>query len=227
MDYLISAVLALLCAGLTYITIDEKRMAKCKWLKPADADAEYANLQIRRELQMIIIALIAVVTFAAVWKIRQDVHDIYNQLKMYTALLCLTGAGVVDFREYRIPNLFPLVMAVVGVLLLALGLITAQEGALSYVISSVFSTVVVTLLMTAASFLTKSGIGAGDIKLMAALSLIGGVYTVGGSLFFGITLCAVAAIVLLLTKKRNLKGSLPFGPFLYFGYLASIFTSLY
>ena len=142
-------------------------------------------------------------------------------------MVCLTVAACVDLREHRIPNVVPLTMTVFAVISLTIGFLTDQQGYLSYIFSSVVSSVVVAILMLVASILTKKGIGMGDIKLLSALALLGGVYTICGTLFFGITLCAVAALVLLALKKKTVKEGLPFAPFVLLGYFITIAMSIY
>lgn len=154
-------------------------------------------------------------------------EELLNRMRMLIALVCIAGAGCNDYREERIPNIFPLVMAFSGLVCLAAGYATSQNGAMYYIASSLIATVLVASCMSVAALLTKNGIGIGDIKLLSALALLGGIYTVGGTLFFGMLICFLTAIVLLLSKKKTIKESMPFGPFIFIGYMISIFASVY
>lgn len=166
-------------------------------------------------------------TLAACLKISSEVGSLISALKLYIAMACITGSACVDAREKRIPNIFPAVMAISGLILLAAGLVTGQSGALAYITSSVFATLVTVLLLMIAAALTKGGIGAGDIKLLGALAFSCGVFAIGGTAVIGVFLCAACGVFLLVTKKKSMKESLPFGPFLLLGFLCSIMLSIY
>ena len=75
--------------------------------------------------------------------------------------------------------------------------------------------------------LSKHGIGMGDIKLLCAVSILGGVYLISGVIFFAMLSCSITAISLLITKKKTIKEGIPFGPFIYLGYIVSIILLIY
>ena len=227
MNYLIAIIATLLCVLLAYITLNEEKSKKARLLHILDGNGDFESKQITKKKYYILICIVAALSGVAAFWIIFHVEDILNVIKMQMALVCLTGAACNDYREHRIPNIFSIVLALTGLICLAVGYISNQEGAMSYVVSSLFATVAVALCLTLASALTKHGIGFGDIKLLCALSLIGGVYTICGTLFFGVTACALSGILLVITKKKTIKGALPFGPFILVGFLISIFASIY
>ena len=169
------------------------------------------------------VVLIGIISFAASWQIMTKVSGWLNIAKMLTALFCLNGAACVDYREHRIPNIFPLILALGGIIFLVVGYLMGQEGAIAYVVSSAFGAAGCTLALTIAAFLTKNGIGAGDIKLLGALALMGGVYTISGTLFFSVLLCTFVSVMLLVARKKDFHGSVPFGPFVLAGYILTLF----
>ncbi len=70
----------------------------------------------------------------------------------------------------------------------------------------------------------KDGMGGGDIKLAFVLGLFLGFPNIVVALYLAFLTAAIAGIILILWKKKNLKNtSLPFGPFLIAGTLISIF----
>lgn len=226
MNYIL-AILAAVCGwAAAYCTLNKKLADKIKLLHFMGAPGEMErNLSDRQ------IMLISLVTgglcYGAAVMIFFHTGELLNRMRMLVALVCIAGAACNDYREERIPNIFPLVMAFSGLVCLAVGYVTSQNGAKSYIASSLIATVLVASCMSVAALLTKNGIGIGDIKLLSALALLGGIYTVGGTLFFGMLICFLTAIVLLLSKKKTIKESLPFGPFIFIGYMISIFASVY
>lgn len=227
MKYLVGIVVALVCASLTYINLNEQLSSKLKILNKHKDKNSCTSKLISKKRICILTGITSLATFAACVSIFTNVNDPLNIVKMNVALLCLTGAAAMDYREHRIPNIYPLVLAVCGMICLVIGYFSNQAGAMAYVVSSAIATVGVAICLTLAMVLTKHGIGLGDIKLLCALALLGGVYTTCGTIFFAMMACAILAVILLATKKKNLQSSLPFGPFVLAGYLITIFASIY
>jgi leader peptidase (prepilin peptidase) / N-methyltransferase len=71
--------------------------------------------------------------------------------------------------------------------------------------------------------LKKEAIGGGDIKLMGFAGLIIGWVLVIPAYLIGIITGALAGVVLMATGKKKRGDEIPFGPFLCFGILVSIF----
>ncbi len=227
MKYAIEIIVALICVTLVCINMDENLSSKIKILNKNQGKDSYSRNVISKKKIFALAGIVFLFSIAACYSIFQNVGEILNVVKMIIALMCLTGAAAMDYKEHRIPNIYPLVLAVSGIICLGIGYFSNQKGANAYIASSVIATIGVTVCLLLALFLTKEGIGLGDIKLLSSLALIGGVYTVCGTLFFAMTACAILAVVLLVTRKKNMQSVLPFGPFIYAGYLVTIFASIY
>lgn len=226
MKYIVVFVATLLSTVVAYTTLNEKIANRLKIYNIFG----YNNDNSKRLSNTWICIIILGVFFLNILATRIiffEIAEKINIIKMYTALVCLSGAACNDYRVYRIPNIFPIVMAITGLCCLAYGCYSMQDGAMAYVVSSLYATIGVAISMVLISILTKNGIGMGDIKLLCSLSLIGGVYTICGTLFFGMIFCAIVAVCMLVTKRKTMKESLPFGPFIYIGYLISIYMSIY
>lgn len=226
MDYLMAAPAAVCCGAVAYCTLNQKIADKIRLLHIMGTPAEKSKDMSGRQVLWLTL-LIGILCYGAAVMVFFHVDGGINRMKMLIALFCIAGAACNDYREQRIPNIFPFVMALSGLLCLAAGYLFSQEGAGAYIASSLIATVLVAACMTVAALLTGNGIGIGDIKLLCALALTGGVYTVGGTLFFGMAVCFFAAIALLLFQKKTMKESLPFGPFIFIGYIITIFASVY
>ena len=221
MIYVVAIVIAALCASISYITLDKTLSNKTIILRPRDSE-EAANKVISINQRYIIsIGIFVVTTVASIFLVTKNVEWL-GILKMSIGMVCLSGAACNDYRDYRIPNIFPLTIAISAIACLSIGYFTSQEGATAYIFSSVFAAVVVVIFMIVASLLTRRGIGMGDIKLLTALALLGGVNTIGWTLIFGVAVCAVVAVFFLITKKNTVKGTMPFGPFIFIGYIITI-----
>lgn len=221
MIFVVGIVISTLCMLISYITLDKTLSDKTKILRSRDKE-ETTNKAISTKQRYIIsIGVFAVTVVASLFLVTKGV-DWIGILKMSIGLVCLSGAACNDYRDHRIPNIFPLIMAISAIVCLGIGYVTSQNGANAYIFSSVFAAIVVVIFMTVASLLTRRGIGMGDIKLLTALALLGGVNTIGWTLIFGVAVCAVAAMFFLVTKKKTVKGTMPFGPFIFIGYIITI-----
>lgn len=146
-----------------------------------------------------------------------------NIIRLQIAYLCTAGAACIDLREYRIPNIFPAVMALSGIVCLSVIFFNKIDGGFSYIISSVVGTTLCAGSMIVVYLFTKGGIGMGDIKLLCSIALLCGANAIAGSAAIGAFLCGIVTIILLIAKKKSIKhGSLPFGPFVFIGLVFSM-----
>ena len=241
MNYLIAILFGVLGGAAAYVTLNEKVFVKIPFLRAkknsnkdstefseteeimdSEEGTEYSS-----KYNWVAGVLIAALSGVCAWQIFSHATNPLFVIKLLTALICLIGSGCVDFREKRIPNFFPAVMAIAGIVALAVMYFMDPDNATPFVVSTLISTVICAAAMLFISVVSKSGIGAGDIKLLCSLTLITGMRAVCGTVFFAAITCALAAFVLLLTKKKTIKQSIPFGPFILIGYMVSIILSNY
>lgn len=224
MKYLVAVLVTVMTAVLSYVSLNKKVTDKIKVFAVADKEENYVSKDLSLSMILVGVGVLAAIVFLSTLKIIAKVYNPIGIIKMILALVCMVGAACFDYREHRIPNAFPLTMLVGAVVLLLFGILLKQAGALDYVTTSVVAAVGCAAILTLASVLTKQGIGAGDIKLISTLALLTGVYSVMGTLFFGIVACSVYAVTVLLMKKKKASSGVPFGPFLLLGYIITLFT---
>jgi leader peptidase (prepilin peptidase)/N-methyltransferase len=130
------------------------------------------------------------------------------------AALVLTGLlaciSLVDFQVRRIPN--ALCLALVGwalVQMLWLGQPRPASAALGMLIAGVLFFVV--------ALAGRGAMGAGDVKLAAALGAILGYPLVFSALACGIIVGGIAALVLIVARRVGRKGYMAYGPYLALG----------
>lgn len=207
---------------LARLTLDLEKVQACRWLCASGGEIPVEKRALAPGWRLAGASIAALCAAVTVWRLLVSTHDTLNVLKLSIALVCLTGSACVDYLEHRIPNLFPAVLAAAAVLLMTAGCLTGQAGAQAYIFSSVFAALASSVCFIVGSILSHQGIGMGDIKLISALALMGGVYIVGGTLFFSMTACALVSGYLLITRKKTMKEAIPFAPFLLIGYMMTI-----
>ena len=207
--------------------LDDISSSSIKILAPANPDEAKSRKALKKKEVLAISTAIAAFCCVGCMCILNSTDDVINIVKLLVSMTLLSCGAFMDIKEHRIPNIFPGIMAAVNILLLVVGFLTRQNGIMSYIASAVISTVCIVAFMSIASFLTRGGIGLGDIKLLGAMSLIGDVYLMCGTLFFSALLSAILGIALILIKRKTIKEGFPFAPFVLAGFLICLYLKIY
>lgn len=146
-------------------------------------------------------------------------HIAWTQLTLsYAAVLC---AAVIDYKLNIIPNRISIFLMVSRGAVILYEMLS-DTFVMENLISSVLGCVVCLLVLLTAGKVFPGGIGKGDVKLLAALGFSCGLYTVFSTLLMALFCCVIVSVILLKMKKVTLKDYLPFGPFIWMGYLCMI-----
>ena len=145
-----------------------------------------------------------------------------NLLRLVLLGTLLTAAAYIDALSHKIPNWIVLCTAAVFAGCTVLDFVLSGTDAVPMALNSVLAAAVFFVVFFLVRLASRGGVGYGDIKMITAAALILGVYGTFAFLLVSHVLAAVAAIVLLVSKKATRKDGLPFGPFFYLGYLATI-----
>lgn len=226
-SYAASAVTAIICIVMAYFILDEEKAAKIKILHKMGHGEAYEKVTFGRKTYWCLFAVTSILACVACFFIATHVGDVMNLARLCICLICITGAATNDIREHRIPNIFPGVMALTGIAFMMIGYLTNQEKWMGVIASCVIATVATALCFGLAFIISKHGIGLGDIKLLCGLALMLGVYAICGTVFISIVSCAVISVILLIISKKKFKDALPFGPFIFVGYVVSVLLGLY
>lgn len=147
-------------------------------------------------------------------------------LPVLAALIAaLIVIALIDWRYMMIPDGLIITILTIGVIETVITAITGLFGSwLQYVIGFLAGGLPLLLIALFCYYiLKKEALGAGDIKLMAAAGLVIGWKLIITAYIIGIVFGALFGILLLVTKIKKREDAIPFGPFLSFGILASVF----
>lgn len=172
------------------------------------------------------LAVCAALTVACAVRVTTMANSLLAICILGACYCALLGAAAIDWKLYVIPNLIPLALIAVRIVLFAFEFACTSEAA-SYLISSLLGCFLCFLVLTIAGKVAKSGIGGGDIKLVSALGFACGLYAVLHTLLFSLFITMIVAMSLLAMKKKGTKDHLPFAPFLFGGYAISLLLALY
>lgn len=224
MNYVIALLAAAAAAALAWLTGNKAVAEKITFFNiasPKESDETFTSLQLKKSQLWLLTGAVGILSVFAVLRVLAESADMLYTVRLIFALLCLTGAGCFDLWQKRIPNLFPLLMVVGAVGLLGASFLTDPKNSIAYITACVLAASFCGIFLTLSAVLTKDGIGAGDIKLVSALALLVGIYPVIGTLLVGTVGCCGTAMLQFFRKKKASK-SVPFGPFLLFGYILSL-----
>lgn len=149
--------------------------------------------------------------------------DILDMFKHLAVLILLLAVMITDYNTYLIPNMFILIFFGIGIVLLIAEFVMYRKEAFPILIMSIIGLISCLVLFYILSRLTKDGISMGDVKLIAVLGWILGLAMTLFTVLLAMFLCMLAAIVLLVCKKKNKNDRVPFGPFIFFGYAIVLF----
>lgn len=173
-----------------------------------------------------IFAIIVAVSIVAGYIVATKAVSIIAIIELSICYFAVLAAAIIDFKTKTIPNIIPISLVVGRILIFVYELIYANS-AISYFVSSLVGAFLCMLLLIIANKISKGGIGGGDIKLIASIGFVCGVYVVISSMLLALICCIVVSSLLLALKKCSTKDNVPFGPFIYVGYLIMCLLTLY
>lgn len=137
-----------------------------------------------------------------------------NIMAVYTILAAAAG---IDFQKKIIPNAVVGTGFVLRAALLCFECFVCPGNIRTAFLNAAAGFAFGLLLLLLLSFITRHGIGYGDVKLFAWIGFSMGFADTYSILFYSALSAAVAGIWLMFVKKKDRKMELPFGPFVYIG----------
>lgn len=179
---------------------------------------------VKRTRNEYIVVTITVVLGLATWIIGRYLykHDSIWIYKWIVAISALTPIAAIDFKKKIIPNKLLLIMIAYTVVIYAVQIILNTEYVLSILGSAFIGLLLGGGVFLLASLFVKNGIGAGDIKLYGILGFLLAFRGIFNVLLYSMIVSAITGIVLLISKKKKTKDSLPLAPFTLIGVTVAI-----
>lgn len=129
-----------------------------------------------------------------------------------------------DYKYYEIPFEIVVFGSIFAIFYRALFL---KNLTLENLLPEVLSVVAVFIFFYLIIWLSKGGMGGGDLKLSCFLSLVVGYPAIISALYYGFILGGIFGILVLVFKLKKLKSQIPFGPFLIIGAVLTYFHLLF
>ncbi|MBS6194840.1 MAG: prepilin peptidase [Clostridiales bacterium] len=160
--------------------------------------------------------------YAAVWGIisaallAEFIWFGYSLPKLFRYLILLEavfGIAWIDGKTKRIPNKILIALLVFRTVLLGIEWAVYPSLGLSILISSALGAVIGGGMFLLCFFLTRGGMGMGDVKLFTIIGYFVGSGVIMPIVFFTVMISALYSIIQLIRKKTKLKDEIPFAPF--------------
>lgn len=147
-------------------------------------------------------------------------------VKLGLCYFAVLAAAVIDYKLRIIPNYIPIALLGAWALIFLYEWVFLDRAGQELVFSLLGCALCGFILLIANKF-SHGGIGGGDIKLLSCVGLMCGAYTVFSTLLLALICCCIWTLVGVLRRKITLKNSVPFGPFIYLGYVLMCLMTLY
>lgn len=195
--------------------------------KESIEDEEGSASKVNSTQLYVSLGLIAFLMISATIITLGNVANYLNYLKLNLLLAIVAAASVVDLKKTIIPNLL---------ILAGLGVRVAIYVAEFFLYNEVFAPQIKSDLIGLAfgfgfllivSLISRGALGFGDVKLFGIIGIMSGTICTYYTLVFCLIVSALVSTVLLITKKKGRKDSIPFGPCILIGYFVAIALSCY
>lgn len=128
-----------------------------------------------------------------------------------------------DFKNKTITNTTVLIMLACWIVMTVFHLFFDTQTALDVLASSGLGGLVAGGLFLLVYFISRKGVGGGDVKYMTVAGLYLGYGAVLPTMLIGSVLAAIVGLVLIILKRMGKTDTMPLAPFLYAGMLITIF----
>ncbi len=146
-------------------------------------------------------------------------------MKIIAMLSILWPVCLIDLFSFRIPNRFILYGLVVRIVILLLEILFKSSSIKLTLITEAIAVAVLLIASILCSLCIKNSIGYGDIKLFIIMGLLLGLEGIWQAIFLSLIVMFLVSVVLLISRKKTKKDSIPFGPAIAVGTYLSILMS--
>ncbi len=218
--YLLPIITFILCIVGMFALIRE--IDKNKELYLSNADGEKKRLLSTKSIIYCVILIIFTVAISVYIALTQNENSIWEDIKYLALLTILWPIAYTDFKTYRIPNLFIVIGLIYRIIILVIEVLFKYDLVWTQLLSEGIAAAALLIASGLCAVCVKNSIGFGDIKLFVVMGLMLGLERIWGAVFLSLIISFFIAAYLLITKKKNRKDAIPFGPSIVLGTYLSI-----
>jgi len=140
-----------------------------------------------------------------------------TQLKIISLIMVLLPIAAIDLRDHVIPNRLLIGGLVLRLIFYIVEFTTEGSKILDILKTDIIGALIISGFFLICMFVTRNGIGMGDVKLMGLMGLYQGLWGVMVSVFTSLIVSFVISVVLLIARKKGRKDAIAFGPSIFIG----------
>lgn len=188
------------------------------------AKSQRKNLTFVKWLCMFILSTASTAAIIAVQL--QEMHYIFCT-KIFFVLFTLIFVCIIDSQTNTIPNILSINLFILRLVFLPFEYIYQRNVFKTLIISSLIGLFVSFLVLYFVHKITKSGFGMGDVKILSSLGFFVGISSVLTTILFAMIVAAILGVILILLKRKSRKDVMPFGPFIFIGFIISVILGVF
>ncbi|MCM1161039.1 MAG: A24 family peptidase [Roseburia sp.] len=132
----------------------------------------------------------------------------------------------IDYKNHIIPNQLLLCLLGIRFVLLIIELISYSNAVIELLSSAFGGMFIGFFIFLIAYYISKKGIGMGDVKLIAVIGFYTGASVLYGIMIISLLCCVVYSVVQLIRRKLTTKDFVAFGPFVAIGTVLALFLGI-
>lgn len=156
-----------------------------------------------------------------------NVSNIVNFVKLIVLLGVLMTAAVVDLKKKIIPNVLIVFGLSIRLFIYIVEYFAYNDIFLSQIKSDIAGFLLGFGVFFIAAIVSRGAIGFGDVKLFAVIGLTSGVICTYSTMMISLVVSTIVSIFFIVTKKKDKKDAIPFGPCIFLGYFISVLLTNY
>lgn len=175
----------------------------------------------------VVMNIVSVVLLGCSLLLVNCVSNILNMVKLIVLMGILAAVAVVDLKKTIIPNFLIVIGLIVRIVIYVIELLFYNNIFVPQLLSDFLGFSIGFGILFIVSIVFRGAIGFGDVKLFGLIGLMSGAICTYSTLIFCLLISTIVSLILIITKKKNRKDSIPFGPFIFVGYVIAIILSCY
>lgn len=173
----------------------------------------------------VLICLAIVVFLLSSFFLFENINGWYNFFKLSMLTMIITIAGTIDLKTKKIPNDLILLGLSFRLLIYIFEIINCTDEILDIFKNDMIGFAIGFGILFLAAMISRGSVGFGDVKLFAVIGLCAGAILTYSTLLIALVVNTVFSLIMIFTKKKDRKMSVPFGPAIFIGYLCALCLS--
>lgn len=175
--------------------------------------------------------ILALLLYICIGAVAGAVFHVYGWLpsKVVRYLILIYGMLLiahVDYENHIIPNQILLCLLGIRFVLLVIEIILYSNAVIELLSSALGGMFIGFIIFLIAYYISKKGIGMGDVKLIAVIGFYTGTSVLYGIMIISLLCCVAYSVVQLIRKKLTTKDFVAFGPFVAIGTVLTLFLGI-